>query len=127
MDFRIEVPINTKIRLYAANDMFDIKRLETGVGEGKSFVKLEMGRAPGYTFEVCLAEKRSSPNTVVDAITGTRIEVYNNTTRKSLMDLKDYESPNFQLNLKKGNHYTLLIRKSGFLSKRMEAKTCIRL
>jgi outer membrane protein OmpA-like peptidoglycan-associated protein len=120
--FQIEVPKNTKIRLYAAKDMFDIKRLETEVGHGKSFVKLEMGRAPGYTFEVTLAEKKDSPETAVDAITGTRIEVYNNTTRKSLMDLKDHESPTFQLNLEKGNHYTILLRKNGFLSKRMEAK-----
>ena len=120
--FSIQVPTNIKVRLYAAKDMFDIKKLETEVGEGKSFVKLEMGRAPGYTFEVTLAEKKSSPNEIVDAITGTRIEVYNNTTREVVMDLKEHESPAFQLNLEKGYHYTLLIRKNGFLSKRMEAK-----
>lgn len=120
--FSVEVPINSKIRIYAAKDMFDIKRVETEVGTGKAFLKLEMGRAPGYTFEVTLAEKRSSPDHIVDAITGTRIEVYNNTTRKSVMDLKDHDNPEFQLNLQKGNHYTILIRKNGFLSKRMEAK-----
>lgn len=120
--FQVNVPINSKIRIYAAKDMFDIKRVETEVGTGKAFIKLEMGRAPGYTFEVTLAEKRTDPNTIVDAITGTRIEVFNNTTRTSVMDLKDHDNPEFQLNLQKGNHYTLLIRKNGFLSKRMEAK-----
>ncbi len=120
--FQVEVPVNSKIRIYAAKDMFDIKRVETEVGTGKAFLKLEMGRAPGYTFEVTLAEKRSSPDQIVDAITGTRIEVFNNTTRQSVMDLKDHDNPEFQLNLQKGNHYTILIRKNGFLSKRMEAK-----
>ena len=120
--FQVNVPTNSKIRIYAAKDMYDIKRVETEVGTGKVFLKLEMGRAPGYTFEVTLAEKRSDPNSTVDAITGTRIEVYNNTTRFSVMDLKDHDNPEFQLNLKKGNHYTILIRKNGFLSKRMEAK-----
>lgn len=120
--FIVTVPVNTKIRIYAAKEMFDIKRIETEVGTGKAFLKMEMGRAPGYTFEVTLAEKRSSPNQVVDAITGTRIEVFNNTTRQSVMDLKDHDNPEFQLNLQKGNHYTILIRKEGYLSKRMEAK-----
>lgn len=120
--FQVDVPANSNIRIYAAKDMFDIKRVETKVGTGKAFLKLEMGRAPGYTFEVTLAEKKSSPEEIVDAITGTRIEVYNNTTRKSVMDLKDHDNPEFQLNLQKGNHYTILIRKNGFLSKRMEAK-----
>ena len=119
--FKIDVPMHSKIRLYCSKDMFDIKRLETEVGSGKTFIKMEMGRAPGYTFEVTLAEKKSRPDEVVDAITGARIEVYNNTTRQSVMDLKDHDNPEFQLNLKKGNHYTVLIRKSGFLSKRMEA------
>ena len=119
--FNIKVPSNSKIRLYAAKEMFDIKRLEMEVTTGKSFVKMAMGRSPGYTFEVTLAEKKSFPDEIVDAITGARIEVYNNTTQESIMDLKDHANPEFQLNLKKGNHYTVLIRKNGFLSKRMEA------
>lgn len=120
--FKVNVPANSEIRIYGAKEGYDIKRIETKVGTGKSFIKLEMGRAPGYTFEVTLAEKRTDVNRIVDGITGTRIEVFNNTTRRSVMDLKDHDNPEFQLNLQKGNHYTILIRKNGFLSKRMEAK-----
>jgi len=120
--FKVEVPSNIMIRLYAAKEMFDIKKLDVEIGTGKSFVKLEMGRKPGYTFEVTLAEKRDNENIVVDAIKGSRIEVYNNTKKTSIMDLKSHMSPEFQLNLEKGNHYTILIRKEGYLSKRMEAK-----
>ena len=120
--FSIPVPKNTNVRLYATKEMFDVKKLDIKVESGKTFVKLEMGRMPGYTFEVTLAEKRDNENTVVDAIEGARIEVYNNTKRESVMDLKEHMSPEFQLNLAKGNHYTILIRKEGYLSKRMEAK-----
>jgi len=119
--FELSIPSNRKIRIYAAKDMFDIKKMDAEIGEENAFVKMEMGRAPGYTFEVTLAEKRSTLDEVVGAISGSRIEVYNNTTRQSVMDLKDHEEPTFQLNLQKGNHYTILIRKNGFLSKRMEA------
>ncbi len=120
--FTLDVPENSNIRLYATKEMFDVKKLDLPVKKGKVFVKLEMGRMPGYTFEVTLAEKRDNENIVVDAIKGARIEVYNNTKRESVMDLKEHMSPEFQLNLAKGNHYTILIRKEGYLSKRMEAK-----
>lgn len=120
--FTIDVPQNTNVRIYATKEMFDVKKLDIQVELGKAFVKLEMGRMPGYTFEVTLAEKRDNENIVVDAIEGARIEVYNNTKRESVMDLKEHMSPEFQLNLAKGNHYTILIRKEGYLSKRMEAK-----
>ena len=120
--FSLDVPQNTNVRIYATKEMFDVKKLDILVKRGKAFVKLEMGRMPGYTFEVTLAEKRDNENIVVDAIEGARIEVYNNTKRESVMDLKEHMSPEFQLNLAKGNHYTILIRKEGYLSKRMEAK-----
>ena len=120
--FSVEVPQNTNVRIYATKEMFDVKKMDISVKTGKAFVKLEMGRMPGYTFEVTLAEKRDNENIVVDAIKGARIEIYNNTKRESVMDLKEHLSPEFQLNLEKGNHYTILIRKEGFLSKRMEAK-----
>ena len=119
--FTINVPKNTEVRLYATKDMFDVKKVDIPVQDQKVFVKLEMGRRPGYTFEITLAEKRDNENIVVDAISGSRIEVYNNTKRESVLDLKDHQSPNFQLNLENGNHYTILIRKDGYLSKRMEA------
>ena len=35
--------------------------------------------------------------------------------------LKDSQDPEFDISFKKGNHYTILIRKPGYLSKRMEA------
>jgi hypothetical protein len=120
--FSVEVPPITNVRIYATKEMYDVKKIDLKVETGKAFIKLEMGRMPGYTFEVTLAEKRDNENIVVDAIKGTRVEVYNNTKRESVMDLKEHTSPEFQLNLVKGNHYTILIRKEGFLSKRMEAK-----
>lgn len=120
--FSVEVPHNSNIRIYGAKEMFDVKKIDVTVEDKKVFVKLEIGRSPGYTFEVTLAEKRASEDIIVDAIKGARIEVYNNTKRVSVMDLKEHMSPEFQLNLEKGNHYTILVRKNGYLSKRMEAK-----
>lgn len=87
----------------------------------KQFLKIEMQHKPGYLFEVTLAEKKEFPEQVVDAISGALIEVYNNTTGNLILELKDYQAPEFKVNLEKGNHYTILVRKEGFLAKRMEA------
>ncbi|MEL6988842.1 MAG: OmpA family protein, partial [Bacteroidota bacterium] len=41
--------------------------------------------------------------------------------KKEELVIKENVNPNFNLTLKKGNHYTLLIRKEGYMTKRLEA------
>lgn len=95
----------------------------------KVYAKFEMIRLPGYVFEVTLAPARSDEDVVVDAITGAWIEVYNNTTDKEVLSLKDHPSHTFSSRFEQGNHYTILIRKKDFFNKRLEAyvnvKGCI--
>jgi len=123
--FECEVPVGKKYILTAYKEMFEDKELEVSnskmIKSGKLFVKLEMQRAPGYIFEITLAEARENDSIVVDAIKGADIEVYNNTTKKMELTLEEHAAPNFRANLIKGNHYTVLIRKEGFFTKRMEA------
>ncbi len=123
--FVAEVPVKDKYVLRTYKDMFE-EKLSNVSNEGKGagdklFVKLEMKRAPGYMFEITLAESRDSDTIPVNAIQGARIEVYNNTKKEEVLALVDYPEPNFEVALIKGNHYTVLLRKEGFLSKRMEA------
>lgn len=87
----------------------------------KTFLSIKLKRAPGYQFEITLAPKRDDFETPIDAINGALIEVYNNTTQKAEMVLKDHPDPHFDVDLIKGNHYTILVRKEGYLAKRMEA------
>ncbi len=113
----------TGLKVLAEKDLFFPleKEVEIKAGTEKAFVKLEMKRAPGYIFDITLAERRLEGAATTDGLKGALIEVYNNTTRKEIMVLKDYKEPDFKLNMLKGNHYTILIRKEGFLAKRMEA------
>ena len=102
------------------NQVTSIKKADLQT-QDKVFVNLKMKRAPGYQFEITLAPKRDSEDVAVQAIEGALIEVYNNTTRKSEMVLNDHPDPHFDVDLLKGNHYTVLVRKEGYLAKRMEA------
>ncbi len=128
--FTFEAPAGQKLEVIALKDMFQSKTMEITPDAGKkNFLQFELKREPGYIFEITMAEKRDDDETPVDAIRGTRVEVYNNTTKEEVLALNDYQDPEFRVNLEKGNHYTILIRKKGYLAKRMEAfvnvKGCI--
>ncbi len=85
------------------------------------YVKHELVRKPGYIFDITLAEKDPAPGTPKDALNGALIEVYNNTLKREELVINNLKQPDFKIDLIKGNHYTILIRKDGFLSKRLEA------
>lgn len=87
----------------------------------KKFIEIEMEREPGYKFEITMAPKRANDSIVVDGITGAWVEVYNNTQEKEILNEKDYPKKEFNVRLEQGNHYTIMIRKDGYFSKRMEA------
>ncbi len=95
----------------------------------KVFEKIQMERKPGYILDATLAEKRSNSTKQVDAITNSLIEVFNNTKDELVLILEGHPYPTFKTTFERGNHYTLLIRKDGYVPKRLEAyvdiKGCI--
>ncbi len=130
--FTLELPVNNTYTIQASKKVFkstevDLSTMSATPGK-KVFTKVEMDRKPGYLFDVTLAERRQKDE-VVDAIQGSRIEVYNNTKKEETLVLEDFQYPNFNVTFEQGNHYTVMVRKKGFFTKRMEAyvnvKGCI--
>lgn len=119
--FSLVVPGNNTYVMEVSKQYFYPKLDTIFVKDQKTFLKYELKREPGYVFEITLAEARNSEDVVVDQIKGALIEVYNNTSKESVLVLDDYQDHEFKVNLQKGNHYTILIRKKGYLAKRMEA------
>lgn len=116
-------------RLLLRKDVFFDRHDTLQLGQEKIYRKLEMRRQPGYIFDATLAEARESPDQIVDAIQGATIEIYNRTLGRPERVLTRYPEAFFQQNFERGNHYTMLIRKPGFLAKRIEVyvnvKGCI--
>jgi outer membrane protein OmpA-like peptidoglycan-associated protein len=97
---------------------------KTGVKDGKVFAKIKMNRRPGYLFDVTLSESAWGNEDVgggKSALTGSRIEIFNNTTGKEELVLADWQRPGFQYTFEQGNHYTVMVRKEGYITKRLEA------
>ncbi len=109
-------------RIVSKRDLFYPKNDTIEVGTEKAFAKIEMQRKPGYIFDATIAEVRTDPTQVVDALTGTRVEIYNRTTRRPELVLLDHPNAFFQFTFEQGNHYTIMIRKPGFIAKRIEAR-----
>ena len=123
--FSFEVDEIQNYTVSILKDMYESQDLAVPASElrakDKVFLSMKMARSPGYQFEITLAPKREEDGAPVDAINGALIEVFNNTTREPVMVLKDHPDPHFDVDLIKGNHYTILVRKEGYLAKRMEA------
>ncbi len=130
--FTLELPVSKTYVIQVSKKVFkstEVVLTTKGATPGsKVFTKVEMDRKPGYLFDVTLAERRQKEE-VVDAIQGSKIEVYNNTKKEEILVLDDYQYPNFNVTFEQGNHYTVMVRKKGFFTKRMEAyvnvKDCI--
>ena len=122
--FSCELPINRDYIVRGLKDIFQTTEVVVstrGAQAGtKIYTKLKMLRQPGYLFEVTMAEEYNNQEEV-DALTDTWIEVYNNTTGEQELNLKHHPSPTFSHTFEQGNHYTIMIRKEGFFTKRMEA------
>ena len=121
--FEIVLPAGEDYLVRATKDIFQTKEItvSTKGGDEKVYAKLEMARKPGYLFEATLAEKRTNPDQQVDAIQGSLIEIYNNTTEEEVLVLENHPDPAFSYTFEQGNHYTIMIRKDGYLAKRIEA------
>lgn len=123
--FVIDVqPGINSVKLTGMKDLFhetDLMVSAKDVKAGKAYVKMELKRSPGYIFEITLAEKSDSIGMPTNHIRNALIEVYNNTTKEVVLVYEDHPHPDFKVDLAKGNHYTVMIRKKGFLTKRMEA------
>jgi len=126
------IDLNSNFQLEAHKDFFISKKIDVNTSNsqnGKLFIKLEMDRKPGYSFEANLIEKKSNKDEPIVSIMDSRIEIYNNTTEKQVLTIEKADSPHFNYFLEEGNHYTIMIRKEGYFVKRIEAyvnvKGCI--
>jgi outer membrane protein OmpA-like peptidoglycan-associated protein len=115
------LPVGKTYRVFSRKDIFLERNDTVTISDQKAYLKIEMKRKPGYLFDATLAEVRTSKDQYVDAIEGARLEIYNNTTKKLELIREKLDGPYFQFTFEQGNHYILMIRKEGYLAKRIDA------
>ncbi len=125
-EFKVQLPIGKDYQITVEKDVFETWKQPfstKGVKKGKQlFLKVEMQRKPGYLFDVTIAEKRMDEKQIaVDAISGAKIEIYDNTDKKEVLVINGNKNPAFSYTFEQGHHYTVMIRKEGYYTKRMDA------
>lgn len=117
--FNFSIPTDKNYLIVAdKKNFFEVER-SLSANELSNPLQLELERKPGYVFDVSISEAGNW--TTVNTIEGARIEIYNNTSRKEELVLNNHPKPSFLFNFEEGNHYTIMVRKKGYLNKRIEA------
>ncbi len=126
--FTIAVPSDVEYKITADHKIYFSQNTVLYATGEKVFAKIKLTRRPGYIFDVTLARDKEG-KTETDALTGVRVEAYNNTAQKEILKIDSSLVPNLSFVMEQGNHYTMLLRRQGYFNKRVEAyvniKGCI--
>ena len=77
--------------------------------------------AASHVYQANIVEYNPS-TTNAKYLTGVNIEIFNNTTNTEELSLKNHKQHRFSFNFKRGNFYTVMLRKEGYLVKRINVK-----
>jgi outer membrane protein OmpA-like peptidoglycan-associated protein len=80
---------------------------------------LLLGRKPGYVFDITIFDKAFEHNTI-NTLRDCKVEIYNNTTAEQVLTVEKLPKSTFNFSFAEGNHYTVLVRKQGYLNRRIE-------
>ena len=82
-------------------------------------VDLGLGRKPGYVFDITIFDKAFEHNPI-NTLRDCKVEIYNNTTQEQVLTVEKLPKAAFNFSFAEGNHYTVLVRKQGYLNRRIE-------
>lgn len=108
--------------LLTQKDAFEPKRDTVTLAEERLLVNIRLSRKPVCLFQAALAQTQPTPDAPAEAIGGAVIEVFNLTTGQTELYLDRHPEPFFSFMPEQGNHYVILVRKTGFLSRRIELR-----
>lgn len=80
---------------------------------------LGLSRKPGYVFDITIFDK-AYEHDPINTLRDCKVEVYNNTTREQELFIEKMPKATFNFSFAEGNHYTVLVRKQGYLNRRVE-------
>jgi outer membrane protein OmpA-like peptidoglycan-associated protein len=74
----------------------------------------------GYLFDVTVFDK-AHQHASINSLADCKVEIYNNTTHEQELTIPQNPKSVFNFPFVEGNHYTVLVRKQGYINRRIEA------
>ncbi len=118
--FSVQVPKVERYKIHADRPTFFTRELVVAPDvNGKLKAKLGLERKPGYVFDITIFDKAFEHNTI-NTLRDCKVEIYNNTTKQQELTIERLPKSTFNFSFAEGNHYTMLVRKPGYLNRRVE-------
>jgi hypothetical protein len=117
--FTLTVPKVSRYKVLAEKPTyFDQETVVTHL-EGPLNTDLGMARKPGYVFDIVIFDK-AFEHDPINTLRDCKVEIYNNTTQQQELTIERLPKSAFNFSFAEGNHYTMLVRKQGYLNRRVE-------
>jgi outer membrane protein OmpA-like peptidoglycan-associated protein len=118
--YSVAVPKVERYKILADRQTFFEKDVvATADKNGVVKAKLGLERKPGYVFDITIFDKAFEHNTI-NTLRDCKVEIYNNTTKQQELTIDRSPKATFNFSFAEGNHYTVLVRKPGYLNRRVE-------
>lgn len=117
--FKVHVPFALRYALSA--DHLTYFENDTVVASGQESYEMQvvLQRKPGYVFDVTIFDRAYQHN-LINTLRDCKVEIYNNTTGQQELTIEKLAKSTFNFTFVEGNHYTMLVRKPGYLNRRVE-------
>jgi outer membrane protein OmpA-like peptidoglycan-associated protein len=117
--YSISAPKVSRYKVLAEKPTYFDQELTLTHLEGPLSVDLGMARKPGYVFDITIFDKAYEHNPI-NTLRDCKVEIYNNTTGVQELAIERLPKSAFNFSFAEGNHYTMLVRKQGYLNRRVE-------
>jgi outer membrane protein OmpA-like peptidoglycan-associated protein len=118
-NYKINVPKAGRLMVLAEKATYFDNEIVTTQLSDTMPIDLGLGRKPGYVFDITIFDKAFEHNTI-NTLRDCKVEIYNNTTAEQVMTVDKLSKSTFNFSFAEGNHYTVLVRKQGYLNRRIE-------
>jgi outer membrane protein OmpA-like peptidoglycan-associated protein len=118
--YKLSVPKRDRYRLEAKKSTY-FKTEKIFVPENATILQdLAVNPKAGYNFDITIFDK-AFKHDAINTLGDCKVEIYNNTTKEQELTIPNNPKSVFNFPFNEGNHYTVLVRKKGYINRRVEA------
>jgi outer membrane protein OmpA-like peptidoglycan-associated protein len=120
-NYKLTVPMKERYRIESKKSTYFKANKVINTSENMpSRQDIAMNNKPGYVFDVTIFDK-AHQHLAINSLADCKIEIYNNTTKEQELTIPQHPKSVFNFPFNEGNHYTILVRKPGYINRRIEA------
>jgi outer membrane protein OmpA-like peptidoglycan-associated protein len=118
--YKIVVPKKDRYAIEAKKSTYFKGEKVVSFEEAGDLQDLIVQNKPGYVLDITTFDK-TQIHTPINSLPDCKVEIYNNTTHEQELTIASNPKSVFNFPFTEGNHYTVLVRKPGYINQRIES------